>query len=92
VVEVLENEGAGPELTSEVLDGILKHSKATERCCPTTGGAGRHVRRRVVRIADFMAYLNHDLDDAGAAGSYGRAGTRPAGACWEDPLGAGHHL
>lgn len=61
VVDVLE----GLNLTHEVRDGILKHSKGYGQIIPdnpdklacTTEG-------RVVRIADIMAYLNHDLDDA----------------------------
>jgi dGTPase len=51
VVEILENNGKGLNLTYEVRDGILKHSK----------GFGKG---RIVRIADIMAYLNHDLEDA----------------------------
>lgn len=55
VVEVLENDGAGLNLTWEVRDGILCHSgrqmpATLEGCC--------------VRRADRIAYLNHDLDDA----------------------------
>lgn len=65
VVEVLENEGKGLNLTYEVRDGILKHSKGygkiipedpSEMACTNEG--------RIVRVADIMAYLNHDLDDA----------------------------
>jgi dGTPase len=65
VVEYLENNGAGLNLTHEVRDGILKHSKGYGKIIPddpneladTTEG-------KIVRIADIMAYLNHDLDDA----------------------------
>ena len=65
VVEILENNGQGLNLTYEVRDGILKHSKgfgkiipedADEMACTYEG--------RIVRIADIMAYLNHDLEDA----------------------------
>lgn len=66
LVDVLDRHGKGLNLTYEVRDGILKHSK---------GGFGNiipdspaetasTVEGRVVRIADIMAYLNHDLDDA----------------------------
>ncbi len=69
VVEVLENEGLGLNLTSEVLDGILKHSKGYGKVLPDDPEelAGT-CEGRVVRIADFMAYLNHDLDDAVRSG------------------------
>ncbi len=65
VVEILENNGKGLNLTYEVRDGILKHSKgfgkiisedSDEMACTYEG--------RIVRIADIMAYLNHDLEDA----------------------------
>ncbi|MEJ2037721.1 MAG: deoxyguanosinetriphosphate triphosphohydrolase [Desulfosarcinaceae bacterium] len=65
VVHALENGGKGLNLTYEVRDGILKHSKGygrimpdNERELPCTAEG------RVVRVADIMAYLNHDLDDA----------------------------
>jgi len=69
VVEVLEKEGAGLNLTAEVRDGILKHSKGTgpllsddpEVMAVTLEG-------RIVRLADVIAYVNHDLDDALRAG------------------------
>lgn len=65
VVDVIENNAKGLNLTHEVRDGIVKHSKGygkiladnpDEMACTNEG--------RVVRIADIMAYLNHDLDDA----------------------------
>ena len=69
VVDKLERGGQGLNLTFEVRDGILKHSKGygkiisdnpAENACTLEG--------RVVRIADIMAYLNHDLDDACRSG------------------------
>jgi len=65
VVEVLENDGRGLNLTWEVRDGILKHSKGYGKIIPDDPEelAGT-IEGRVVRIADIMAYLNHDLDDA----------------------------
>ncbi|MGN0779832.1 MAG: deoxyguanosinetriphosphate triphosphohydrolase [Aristaeellaceae bacterium] len=54
-VEVLENGGAGLNLTWEVRDGILCHSG---RQFPAT------LEGQCVRRADRIAYLNHDLDDA----------------------------
>ena len=55
VVEVLENDGAGLNLTREVRDGILCHSG---KQFPAT------LEGQCVRRADRIAYLNHDLDDA----------------------------
>ena len=70
VVEVLENDGRGLNLTEEVRDGILKHSK---------GEKGELLRSRpksraltlegdIVRISDIIAYVNHDIDDGIRAG------------------------
>jgi dGTPase len=65
VVEVLENGGLGLNLTYEVRDGILKHSKGYGKVLPDEPEElACTYEGRVVRIADFMAYLNHDLDDA----------------------------
>jgi len=55
VVEKLENNGDGINLTFEVLDGILNHR--TE-CTPAT------LEGRVVQISDKIAYMVHDIDDA----------------------------
>lgn len=70
VVEKLENDGRGLNLTVEVRDGILKHSK---------GQKGELLRSRpksraltlegdIVRISDIIAYVNHDIDDGVRAG------------------------
>ncbi|HAO23424.1 MAG: deoxyguanosinetriphosphate triphosphohydrolase [Desulfobacteraceae bacterium IS3] len=65
VVEVLENNGEGLNLTSEVRDGILKHSKGYGKIIPDDPNElAATIEGRVVRVADIMAYLNHDLDDA----------------------------
>jgi len=65
VVEFLENRGRGLNLTYEVRDGILKHSKGYGRIMPEDANEMAVTNEgRVVRIADIMAYLNHDLDDA----------------------------
>jgi len=65
VVDTLEKKGSGLNLTYEVRDGILKHSKGYGKIIPDNPEelAGTH-EGRIVRIADIMAYLNHDLDDA----------------------------
>jgi dGTPase len=65
VIDCLEKEGRGLNLTFEVRDGIVKHSKGKgpilsqkpELSAVTLEG-------RVVRLADIIAYVNHDLDDA----------------------------
>lgn len=65
VVEVLDNKGDGLNLTREVRDGILKHSKGFGDIIPSTPGqTAMTVEGRIVRVADIIAYLNHDLDDA----------------------------
>jgi dGTPase len=60
VVERLERDGAGLNLTEEVRDGILGHSG---RAAPPATLEGA-----IVRITDRFAYLNHDIDDALRAG------------------------
>ena len=65
VVDVLENNGKGLNLTYEVRDGILKHSKGFGDIIPVDlEEFACTVEGRILRIADIMAYLNHDLDDA----------------------------
>jgi len=65
VIDVLENHGRGLNLTFEVRDGILKHSKGYGAVLPEeTDEMPVTLEGRVVRFADIMAYLNHDLDDA----------------------------
>lgn len=62
VVEVLENEGKGLNLCWEVRDGIRCHSSGTP---------AQTLEGRVVRYADKIAYMNHDIDDAIRAGVLG---------------------
>jgi len=66
VVNILENRGKGLNLTYEVKDGILKHSKGGfGQIIPTEKkDSAITIEGQVVRISDIMAYLNHDLDDA----------------------------
>ncbi|MBA3029393.1 MAG: deoxyguanosinetriphosphate triphosphohydrolase [Desulfobacteraceae bacterium] len=65
VVDFLEKDGKGLNLTYEVRDGILKHSKGYGKVIPDNPKELPFTHEaRVVRIADIMAYLNHDLDDA----------------------------
>ncbi len=55
VVEVLEKDGRGLNLTKEVRDGILNHR---------TSGHPSTLEGAVVRLSDKIAYINHDIDDA----------------------------
>jgi len=59
VVNKLENEGIGLNLTYEVCDGILHHKRDGTPCT---------LEGRVVSISDRIAYINHDIDDALRAG------------------------
>ncbi len=67
VVEKLENEGKGLNLTVEVKDGILKHSKGKSPLI-TEGNMPKTLEGEIVRISDKIAYINHDLEDAVRAG------------------------
>ena len=65
VVDILEKDGYGLNLTIEVRDGIVRHSKGKGSVVirddcekPLTKEA------EVVRVADIIAYINHDIDDA----------------------------
>jgi dGTPase len=65
VVEVLENEGQGLNLSVEVRDGILKHSKGKGHIISDNANLmAMTLEGQIVRIADIVAYVNHDLDDA----------------------------
>lgn len=55
VVEVLEKDGKGLNLTWEVIDGIRNHQTASH---PAT------LEGQIVRLSDKIAYINHDIDDA----------------------------
>ena len=55
VVDCLENNGQGLNLTWEVRNGVLCHTK---------GAQADTLEGRIVRLADHVAYINHDIDDA----------------------------
>ncbi|MGE5244564.1 MAG: deoxyguanosinetriphosphate triphosphohydrolase [Betaproteobacteria bacterium] len=66
IVDRLENDGRGLNLTWEVRDGIAKHSKGKSGA-PV--GMPPHLRAstiegQIMRVADLIAYVNHDIDDA----------------------------
>ncbi len=60
VVDVLERDGRGLNLTSDVRNGIRSHSGRAP--------IPRTLEGRIVRLVDRIAYINHDIDDAGRAG------------------------
>ena len=55
IVEILEKDGKGLNLTWEVKDGILNHR---------TAGRPSTLEGAIVRLSDKIAYINHDIDDA----------------------------
>jgi dGTPase len=65
VVDFLENHGQGLNLTWEVRNGIIKHSKGYRDILPADGKElPATLEGQAVRVADIIAYLNHDMDDA----------------------------
>lgn len=65
VVDVLEKDGCGLNLTHEVRDGILNHSKGKGEIIIREDTDKPMTREaEVVRVADIIAYINHDIDDA----------------------------
>jgi dGTPase len=71
VVEVLEKDGRGLNLTAEVREGILLHSKGKgDVLFRGAGDKALTLEAEIVRVADLVAYVNHDLDDALRAGLF----------------------
>jgi dGTPase len=70
IVDVLENDRAGLNLTWEVRDGIARHSKGKSGM--PVGAAPEQrastIEGQIARVADIIAYVNHDIDDAVRAG------------------------
>jgi dGTPase len=70
IVDVLENDGQGLNLSWEVRDGIARHSKGKSGM--PVGADPEHrastVEGQIARVADIIAYVNHDIDDAVRAG------------------------
>src|SRR6185503_13211500 len=65
-----ENDRAGLNLTWEVRDGIARHSKGKSGL--PVGADAEHrastIEGQIARVADIIAYVNHDIDDAVRAG------------------------
>jgi len=70
IVDVLENNGRGLNLTWEVRDGIAKHSKGKSGAPVGVAASLRSstIEGQIMRVADLIAYVNHDIDDATRAG------------------------
>src|SRR5439155_8855654 len=70
IVDHLENDGRGLNLTWEVRDGIAKHSKGKSGAPVGMPPALRAstIEGQIMRVADIIAYVNHDIDDATRAG------------------------
>ena len=70
IVDVLEHDREGLNLTWEVRDGIARHSKGKHGM--PVGAPPEHrastMEGQVARVADIVAYVNHDVDDAVRAG------------------------
>ncbi len=66
VVDQLENNGQGLNLSWEVRDGIAKHSKGKSGAPVGMAAALRSstIEGQIMRVADLIAYVNHDIDDA----------------------------
>jgi len=70
-VDLLENDGQGLNLTWEVRDGILNHSKSNADIMGNSAGKASTLEGEVCKIADAIAYINHDIGDAIRAGIIG---------------------
>jgi len=68
VVDLLENDGRGLNLTLEVRDGILNHSKSGKEVLGDGWGKANTLEGEIVKMADIIAYINHDIGDAIRAG------------------------
>ena len=70
IVDVLEHNGDGLNLTWEVRDGIARHSKGKHGV--PVGADPEHrastIEGQIARVADIIAYVNHDIDDSIRAG------------------------
>jgi dGTPase len=70
IVDLLENDGQGLNLSWEVRDGIAKHSKGKSGAPVGMADSLRAgtIEGQIMRVADLIAYVNHDIDDATRAG------------------------
>ena len=68
VVDLLEKDGQGLNLTWETREGILKHSKTGADIMGEEWGMADTLEAQVCKIADVIAYINHDIGEAVRAG------------------------
>jgi dGTPase len=68
IVDLLEKDGRGLNLTWEVRDGIVNHSKSSVAVLGEGWGEVGTCEGETVKIADMVAYINHDIGDAIRAG------------------------
>ena len=87
MVDVLEKRGSGLNLTDATRDGVLRHSKPTSHIEGEVAGRPSTAEGQVVKIADGIAYISHDLDDAVGAGLLSDSYLPPSVA---STLGASH--
>lgn len=71
IVESLEKDGRGLNLTWEVREGILKHSKSRHDIQGNASEQPSTLEARICRLADSVAYISHDIGDAIRAGVIG---------------------
>ncbi len=64
VVDRIEKDGNGLNLTDQVRDGIIHHSKPEGAITGEVSGRPATPEAQIVKISDGIAYINHDLDDA----------------------------
>jgi len=68
VVDLLERDGQGLNLSWEVRDGILNHSKGQADILAEGWGDVHTLEGQICKVADVVAYVNHDIEDAVRAG------------------------
>src|SRR6188508_1003231 len=80
IVDVLENDCRGLNLTWEVRDGIARHSKGKLGSPVGLDPSKRAstLEGQIMRVADLIAYVNHDIDDAIRAGLLSESSLPPA--------------
>ena len=64
IIESLEKDGKGLNLTNFVIEAIRRHSKKQGKFLTENAVKGMTLEAQIVRIADALAYLSHDIEDA----------------------------